>query len=76
MSFRVKPLPSESRRQPPAFPWAGRLRGITLVLLLKVVALTALWRALFHSSSHERPLQFHLGHALLERQPVSPVSSA
>jgi hypothetical protein len=72
----MKPLSPESRRQPPASPWARPLREITAVLVLKVIALTALWWAFFSSSSQDRPPPADLGRTFLERQPVSPVSPA
>lgn len=58
MSFSVKPLSPELRHQQQASPpWAWLPRETAEVLVLKVVALTALWRAFFYSSSQERPLQ-------------------
>jgi cytoskeletal protein RodZ len=72
----MKPLSPESRRQQPASPLAWLLREIAVVLVLKVVALTALWWAFFSSSSQERPPPVDLSRTFLERQPVSPVSPA
>ncbi len=71
----MKPLSPESRRQPPATPWAWLLREITAVLVLKVIALTALWWAFFSSSSRDRPPPADLGRTFLERQLVSPDSA-
>ena len=72
----MKPLSPESRLQPPASPSAWLLREITAVLVIKAVALTALWWAFFSSSSQDAPPPAELGRTFLERQPVSPVSPA
>ena len=69
----MKPLSPGSRRQPPATPSGWLLREITAVLVLKVIALTALWWAFF-SSSPDRPPPADLGRTFLARQPVSPDS--
>lgn len=72
----MKPLSPESRLQPPASPWAWLLREITAVLVIKVIALTALWWAFFSSSSQDALPPAELGRTFLERQPVSPDSPA
>lgn len=71
----MKPLPPELRRQPPASPAAWLLREIAVVLVVKAIALTALWWAFFSSSSLERPLPADVSRTFLARQPVSPDSS-
>lgn len=72
----MKPLSPESRRQPPAAPRAWLLREIAAVLVLKAIALTALWWAFFSPSSRDVPPPADLGRTFLERQPVSPDSTA
>jgi cytoskeletal protein RodZ len=72
----MKPLSPESRRQPSAAPSAWLLREIVVILVVKVIALTALWWAFFSSSSQERPLPADVSRTFLERQPVSPDSTA
>jgi len=72
----VKPLSPESRRRSPAAPQARLRREIVAVLVLKVIALAALWWAFFSPSSRDVPPPADLGRTFLERQPVSPDSTA